>query len=185
MPELTEGHLNVLVYPTLPREEPQTLLNMAGVKLYVTKHGFGVSSSGADLIIEISVQSHRWYDVSLEFGHPVTLKIKKLPSGSAEKLLIRTIIGDVDLEIGAGDWIFAATEAAIDCFNGRLEAPSIQSDGETIARWDFSLGIDTQVIKDSSKHGRDGLLFQTPTRAVRGACWDGACLLYTSPSPRA
>ena len=29
------------------------------------------------------------------------------------------------------------------------------------------------MIKDSSGNGSDGVLFQTPTRAVRGACWDG------------
>ncbi|MEE3279133.1 MAG: N,N-dimethylformamidase beta subunit family domain-containing protein [Pseudomonadota bacterium] len=178
MPELSEGQFNVLVYPTLPREEPQTLVNMAGVKLYVTEHGFGVSSSSADMFIEVSVQSHRWYEASLEFGHPVTLKIKRLPSGSAEKLRVWTIIDDVDLRIGAGDWIFAASKAAKECFNGRLEAPSILTDGETVARWDFSLGIDSQEIKDSSEHGRDGLLFQTPTRGVRGACWDGTYQNY-------
>ena len=112
--------------------------------------------------------------MSLEFGHPVTLKIKKLPLGSGEKVLTWAVIDDVDIAVGAGDWLFAAREAAKECFNGRLEAPSIISGGETIASWNFSLGIDTQVIKDSSGNGRDGVLFQTPTRAVRGACWDGS-----------
>lgn len=173
MPELVAGRLEVLVYPTLPDQEPQTLVNMAGARLYITEHGFGVASPDTTLFLEVPVQRHRWYEVSLEFGHPVTLKIKKLPLGSGEKVLTWAVIDDVDLAVEAGDWLFATREAAKECFNGRLEAPSIISDGETIASWDFSLGIDTQVIKDSSGNGRDGVLFQTPTRAVRGACWDG------------
>ena len=174
MPELSEGRLNLLVYPTLLRQEPQTLVNMAGVRLYITQHGFGVSSSDREIFLEIPVQRHRWYGVSLEFGRPVTLTIKKLLLGSAEKLLVWTATEDIDIPVGAGDWFFAAMGTATECFNGRLEAPSIFSDSESIASWDFSLGIDTQVIKDSSGNGRDGVLFQTPTRAVRGSSWDGA-----------
>ena len=125
MPELVAGRLEVLVYPTLPDEEPQTLVNMAGVRLYITEHGFGVASSDTTLFLEVPVQRHRWYEVSLEFGHPVTLKIKKLPLGSGEKVLTWAVIDDVDIAVGAGDWLFAAREAAKECFNGRLEAPSI------------------------------------------------------------
>ncbi len=178
MPELGEGQLEVLVYPTLPRKAPQTLVNMAGVKLYVTENGFGVSSSEQDLFLDVTVQTHRWYEVSLEFGRPVTLKIKKLPLGSAEKPLAWTVIDDVDLSIGAGDWFLGAKQAGEECFNGRIEAPSILSVGEIIAGWDFSIGMDTQVIEDSSGNGRDGVLFQTPTRAVRGASWDGSHQSY-------
>ena len=75
--------------------------------------------------------------------------------------------------------------------NGRLEDPCLlgfaaredvaaaaldpRADaGPILAWWDFAQGIDTQVVVDRGPAGLSGLLVNLPTRAVRGARWNGS-----------
>lgn len=79
---------------------------------------------------------------------------------------------------------FAATEAASPTvqapmpthfFNGRLEAPNIKALGKntwTVAKYDFSVDISSDMIYDISGSGLHGSLINHPTRAVRGHDWD-------------
>jgi N,N-dimethylformamidase len=80
-------------------------------------------------------------------------------------------------------------------FNGRIERPALlgaaldveamedlAAAGATrpahplaLGDWDFSIAIDSQRIVDRSRHGRDGILVNLPTRAVTGSAWTGAC----------
>ena len=73
-------------------------------------------------------------------------------------------------------------------FNGRIEAPRIFSrslnreemlslaeakqDG-LIASWDFSIGISTQRVSDTSANALHGRLVNLPTRGVAGHAWNG------------
>ena len=72
-------------------------------------------------------------------------------------------------------------------FTGKIEAPAILAafveswpcvdmpvrDMPVLAAWDFSIGIDTQVISDTGPHACHGRLINLPTRAVVGANWTG------------
>lgn len=74
-------------------------------------------------------------------------------------------------------------------FNGRIEDPAIvkgwPSSGDEafttldalgsrlIAGWDFSRAIDTQTIVGCGEQGRDGRLYNVPTRGATGARWTG------------
>ncbi len=49
-------------------------------------------------------------------------------------------------------------------------------DPRLVAYWDFSRNIDTPVIDDSSPHHLDGMLYQTPARAMTGWRWRGEAL---------
>lgn len=75
-------------------------------------------------------------------------------------------------------------------FNGRIEDPSLHLNskddqgsrdwGSLAARWDFSVGIDTQNVMDRGPYGLAGRLVNLPTRAVRGCRWDGTAMDWTS-----
>ena len=53
------------------------------------------------------------------------------------------------------------------------------SDPALLAAWDFSIGIPTDRIRDRSAYRLDGVLRQTPTRAMTGANWDGTTERWT------
>lgn len=84
-------------------------------------------------------------------------------------------------------------------FNGRLEAPRLASEAladaaiaalflasppagladRLAAAWDFAIGIDSERIVDRGPHRLDGVIVNLPTRAVRGARWDGSVQDWT------
>jgi N,N-dimethylformamidase len=91
----------------------------------------------------------------------------------------------------AGTLLIAAENAAAPQyqFTGKLEDPAILHGfvaawpdvgatldalpGELLAGWDFSRGIDTQVIHDIGPRACHGRLVNRPTRAVVGTRWSG------------
>jgi len=93
----------------------------------------------------------------------------------------------------------AATRVGADArhasFDGRIEAPilwrgdmtddralaglathaggDLPNPADLVAAWDFSRAIESAVAPDVGPHGRDGRLFNLPTRAVKGSRWSG------------
>ncbi|KAL2105139.1 hypothetical protein VUR80DRAFT_8929 [Thermomyces stellatus] len=61
-------------------------------------------------------------------------------------------------------------------FNGRIDSPSfaLSSTRRVLARYDFSREIPSENIIDVSGNGRNGILINAPTRAVKGYNWDGS-----------
>ena len=76
-------------------------------------------------------------------------------------------------------------------YNGKIEAPCVfarmlcaQEVRELhsakpvrrgiVAKWDFSLGIDTNIVRDVSGNGLSGEMVNKPTRGMTGANWDGS-----------
>lgn len=87
-----------------------------------------------------------------------------------------------------------ASAVSADHFNGRIEdpcllgalpaadevpEPAMARSGTLAAWWDFGLAIDTASIVDQGPHGLGGRLVNLPTRAVRGARWDGSVMRWT------
>jgi N,N-dimethylformamidase len=78
-------------------------------------------------------------------------------------------------------------------FNGKLDRPRLYGgvlsadalhlltermvpdggDPKLVAAWDFSIGMDTALVRDRSPNGLDATLRQMPTRAMTGANWTG------------
>jgi N,N-dimethylformamidase len=89
---------------------------------------------------------------------------------------------------------WSAGAAAGGFFNGKIEAPCVVAraltaaeqtavvatatppapDASAIARWDFSRDIPSTRITDVGPHGRHGVTVNLPTRAMKGAAWDGS-----------
>ncbi|WP_426958703.1 N,N-dimethylformamidase beta subunit family domain-containing protein [Muricoccus radiodurans] len=62
-------------------------------------------------------------------------------------------------------------EAWVDSWPDPLACPAA---ADTLrARWDFSIGIETDAVTDTGPDGLHGVLFHHPTRAVVGARWTG------------
>lgn len=82
----------------------------------------------------------------------------------------------------------ATHQPATEHFNGRIEAPRLFSRSlnreemlslteakrdSLIACWDFSLGISTEQVRDTSSNQLHGRLVNLPTRGVAGHAWNG------------
>jgi N,N-dimethylformamidase len=64
-------------------------------------------------------------------------------------------------------------------FNGKLEAPRLESGGTVVAAWDFSCDIDGDAARDTSGKGHHGRFVNMPMRAVTGHDWNGREVNWT------
>lgn len=60
-----------------------------------------------------------------------------------------------------------------DVFNGQIEAPAVQGDGQLLAAWDFSRDMMHTWVTDSVDASRRLELVNLPGRAVRSSSWTG------------
>ena len=70
-------------------------------------------------------------------------------------------------------------------FNGRLDSPELeimQPQRRLLARYDFTQEMSKDVMVDVSGNRRHGILFNAPTRAVKGHNWDGSEVDWTKNS---
>ncbi|KAI1771449.1 hypothetical protein F4818DRAFT_204416 [Hypoxylon cercidicola] len=66
---------------------------------------------------------------------------------------------------------------ATDFFNGRIDRLTLKAGGDkplVLAKYDFSQDMTSDRIVDVSGQGHNGILVNSPTRAVRGHDWDGS-----------
>jgi hypothetical protein len=133
-------------------------------------------------------REQRWFHARLTVsGRDVQIDITHLPSDNepapSPTRFHSSLSGDTRLSSDV-PLLFAASYASsptrksklpIHFFNGRLDAPEIKALGKrpwSVARWDFSKGIDTDDIYDQSGSGLHGVLVNAPTRGVRGHDYD-------------
>ena len=177
MPAVASGSLRLWVYPTLLEDDPQTLVNMAGVRLQVGGAGFRLLAPGQQLDLAMDVQPRRWYQVTFSFGASTALQVQRKPSGMAERALMGEAAAPLALALSAGDWYLAASSPGQGHFNGRIEAPVLSDERGPVAAWDFSVDIGSQNVLDPVG-GYTGRLKQNPTRGVAGVQWDGSAQSY-------
>lgn len=104
------------------------------------------------------------------------------PSHYAQKLQAPVRLdGHTPLTLAAGFFrdATASSPHATHVFNGRLDAPHVQTtcDGvayTTWARFDFSRAMASDGVVDTSGNAHHGELVNAPTRAVKGFDWDGS-----------
>lgn len=179
--------LSVRVQPWLLDGRAQAVLGWAGVALHVTAGGAVLRVGDAECRVAAPMIERRWYELRLvASGGQVEVVQRKLQTdwgseGSGSAVLAAHLPPPQRL-------VLAATDAAGDHFNGRLEHPMLlrgRFDGavplepqalpRTVlhAWWDFSLRQDTAEIVDQGPHRWHGRLVNMPTRASRGAFWTG------------
>jgi N,N-dimethylformamidase len=168
----------------------------AGVVLLIGAHGASarITSAAGPIVVATGtpIAASRWYRVWLA-ADPATgrVLVGQQPLDGASPATASIQADGLRLPAG-GKVIIAAENAAAPChhFTGKLEDPAIlrrfvaswPDPGTTLealapdllAGWDFSRGIDTQVITDTGPQACPGRLVNTPTRAVVGTRWSGA-----------
>jgi N,N-dimethylformamidase len=123
----------------------------------------------------------RWYDVTAELGVDGAVVVKQVPhaplgdAGEAHAKVTTAPPGAPEIFLAAmpptGD------KPASAHYNGKLERPAIRRpapSNATLAAWDFSIGIPTQVAVDTGPHAANARLVNLPTRAMTGPNWTGA-----------
>jgi N,N-dimethylformamidase len=173
----------VLVFPGIPDRTQAVMAQEDGdfsLILAVGPEGAEASLTWPGGSIKLAtgraLRAKRWYRLWLTVDPAVGLVTvgQALPDGSDAVTAEQTTAGL--LLPGGGVLLLAASFAGApgQHFTGKLEAPSVAGpNGQVLANWDFSIGIDTQVITDTGPQACHGRLVNLPTRAVVGATWSG------------
>lgn len=159
--------------------------------LVIRRHG-RESRVGTGLEIDIGA----WHAVGLGFAHGRTDVIVETARLDQRRGMgpVRRQVLHLPEPVSALDWtqaVFAGLWAGqpTASFNGQIEAPALRRGEEprlaetggalgvqgrdALAQWDFSAAIDRQTFLERLG-GREGILVNVPTRAVRGSNWDGS-----------
>ncbi|MDP9096716.1 MAG: N,N-dimethylformamidase large subunit [Pseudomonadota bacterium] len=163
------GILRVRVQPGL-LTRPQPVLALGGAILLVGAAGAMLMVDGRVAVaINAPLLERCWYELTARFSdgrvwltqHALQRSWGETDSGQAE--------GSTGLPVGERLWI--AADPLGGRLDGRIEGPRLlDADNVALAQWDFSVGIDTDVI--SGTH--PGRLINLPTRGVRGSRWTGS-----------
>lgn len=173
------------IWPTLPDDGPQTVISRrdpatgAGFALVLAPDGMVLEVGGARVAVGKRLRNRAWYRVwasadprtgTLRVGQqPLQRAYRVDDEGEAET------VASLPLALEAAQPVLIGAESAADrparrCFNGKIEAPSIQG----FAAWDFARRMDSLEIEDTGPNGLHGRLVNLPTRAMKGAAWTGA-----------
>ncbi|MCZ6658173.1 MAG: N,N-dimethylformamidase [Gammaproteobacteria bacterium] len=197
LPSLDSGTFCCRFYPTTPKRPAQTLVSASGLVIGIEDACLVLRMHGVVVRSGLRLQASRWHDVIVAFGaDEALLSVQRHGEGPAERgetVVDRATIGAGT--VAAGDWLLAAVRAEDEIvagLNGRIEAPrvldqslSIEAAAQLLVEpapqhpgllgsWDFSRELSSDRLVDTSGYARHGHTLQTPTRAVKGARWNGA-----------
>ena len=184
--------LEATVFPTLRRDADQCVLALGGLRLALAPDGRPVASRGdARAVGDAPLALRRWARVRATFdANAGSADVEVLPAttGSTARdgpARPSTPASDPSSPSAPGaDGPRASVAArlvdgvATEHFDGRIEAPTVLAGPDPAtttvrARWDFALGIPTLAATDVGPGAHHARLVNAPTRAVRGASWDG------------
>lgn len=178
--------VSLKIQPWITRPEGSTALSLAGPEgaacwtVAVTPESIELRAGDGAIVARIAIIPKRkvWCNVDLtldKHGEKATLAISALDGrrlGDASGAFALNPPRDPVIHIAA-----ERGEAGMRRhFNGRIEDVVVRSGGPKgaiRAFWDFSKVMEGTAILDVGPHGLHGRLENLPTRAVRGALWDG------------
>jgi N,N-dimethylformamidase len=179
IPPLDAVEFSLLVWPTLPGRGTQALMALGPVRLVLDDAGAAaLVVDGEAISTGTPLRRRAWYRIEARHD-PATgsASVGSVPLAGAH--MDRTAGANGKLRSGVratGPLLIAAASSANGAthhFNGKVESPALRS-GSLMAEWDFSRGIGTARVEDSSPHGLHGRTVNAPKRAVTGARWDGS-----------
>ncbi|MBM2615750.1 hypothetical protein JIG36_09305 [Actinoplanes sp. LDG1-06] len=148
--------LTAAVQPTLAAGagHPQVIVSLAGVEVVIDERGRAGLRTGEGL----DVVSGRWYRLTLT----VTPTAAELSLGD---FVTRT---EISTDLTSLSVTFAASTEGDNCFNGRIDHPTLTADGTLIADWDF--GPSRTLRQVANRVGPDfaGETVNFPLRACLG-----------------
>ena len=173
MPAIKALELEFVFYPTLLKDEIQTLFNFSGLSLSFSQEGFRLGSETNQNEIKVRPMVDRWYRVKLS-SEKKEITFTKVSIGPGEKEETERVSFKETIQVAAGSWYLACRRPGNEHFNGRLEGFVIKDSSEIVSSWDFSREITSDRIVDISGNEYHGQIRQTPTRAVKSSSWDGS-----------
>lgn len=137
-----------------------------------------------DLAAESPILQRRWTRITASYDpekEEMRLSVVPLVTAPGDRATARRWVGQRKVKArvrSCGPVTFAARMKDSERdqhFDGKLDACSLGSDpyGEPEVRWDFSLDIGTEHIRDVGPHQLHGRTMQLPARAVPGVEWTG------------
>jgi N,N-dimethylformamidase len=177
--------VEALIWPTLPGDPAQAVVSRRdpesgdGFALLMTPDGMMLEVSNVKVTVGRPLRPHTWYRVwasadptsgILRVGQQPLRRAHAIDDEGEATMSARTLLKiDVPkpLMIGADA---AADRPARHCFNGKIEAPSIAG----LGTWDFARRMDSLEVEDTGPNALHGTLINLPTRAMKGAAWDGS-----------
>jgi len=176
--------VEVAVFPTLAKSQPQTILNIGALSLFIdgtgavaVRLGEAVATTGAAIALR------RWHRVAASYD-PVrgllSVSVAMVGGQGAAQRGECAVPGGM-AELTGPVLIAARWQAgeATDYFNGKIEAPALhacasRAPDTLVARWDFARDTPSTTVRDIGGAGLDATLVNLPTRGVTGAEWDGS-----------
>ncbi|MEM7442624.1 MAG: N,N-dimethylformamidase beta subunit family domain-containing protein [Pseudomonadota bacterium] len=171
--------LTVTIWPTKPSGREQAIICAGGFELLLDRSGSPALRHGeTGIAMGAPVLERHWYALevtynpasgqatldqrSLDIWAPSARQTAALPGlafDSNQPVMIAAALRDGSADLH---------------FNGKIEAPTIVSDGAVVARWDFERDTMMTKIRDTGPNGLDGVLVNHPARGMTGAAWDGS-----------
>ena len=175
--------LSAIIYPTLLSGRVQSVLSFGQYDLRLDETG-AASLRGGDRVITTAhpLKLRQWYRINVkvtqgsivleqhEIGPRTNLPM--VVTGEGLEILATTAIPTVAAHF--------ENEQVNQHFNGKIEAPRIEMDGEILCEWDFSKDVKTTTVR--ALVGPNMTLVNHPARAVTGAAWDGSEMNWTHKS---
>lgn len=178
--------VSLKLQPWITRAGGSAVLSLAGADgaacwtIAATPESFELRGADGEVAVRVATPPKRkvWYGLELTFdarGGRATLAIRALNGGSTDEAA-----GAFAFEPPRDPVLHIAAERGAAGmrrhFNGRIEDVVVRGggpEGAVRAFWDFSRLMEGVAILDIGPRGLHGRLENLPTRAVRGALWDG------------
>ena len=191
---LTSFSLDVLIWPTTPHKPGQVI---AGLWDEVDRAGFILSLDGTagvclqlgngtepPVLVRLSaaVLERRWYRLHAAYDAKTGMaELRQVPlapvAGVADRGEVRAECADAFRGAKRSGLVFAAQKTKdgfSGFYNGKLESPILRDSETIIGAWAFSIGIETDDVRDVSGNDLHGVTHQMPARAMTGHNWDGS-----------
>jgi N,N-dimethylformamidase len=175
-----ELKLTLSVWPTQYCTHNQTLLQVGEIELFMNPEGYAeLRFMDHTVTTPKPLNLRQWYKIeaTISDNKQISISITPLIQGrivqklsAARNFLSKNVCLNLDCIVSVGAKIIS--ESAEQFFNGKLESPQIWADGMIVSDWDFSRDISGKSIVGENCPNMD--LFNSPTRGVKGACWDGS-----------
>ena len=167
------------IWPTQSCTHNQTLFSVGETELFINSGGY-IELRFEDYLVTTPepLKLRQWYkievSISIECGLTISTTILKqsaeaLKTSVASNPLNESCRLNLDGIISVGARF--SSGLAEQFFNGKVENPQIWADGIIMLNWDFSNDISGLSVAGQNCPDLD--LFNSPTRGVKGALWDG------------
>jgi len=178
---------SVRVWPTTLDNQKRVILSLGdvdtgGAALYFQDGLLSFEIGAHRLSLPVRCQERIWYTLTARYdakrgqlylaADPQTLTSS--PNSIQAETAVRIVSGDLSGAVTIGATKNHESGEVSGFFNGKIESPTIVSNGAVLAQWDFSRGIDGWAIEDVSGNEFHCTTFNKPTRAVTGHNWDGS-----------